>query len=77
MIYVIQSHLNAEKIHFSLYICVCVRVHVCMYMCMHTYTIMVLMVRGQPVRVGSLLLPCEPWGLNPACLSWQQARLVC
>lgn len=46
-------------------------VHVCMSMCHSMYVV----VGGQLVGVGFLLLSCGCWGSNSHHLAWQQAYL--
>lgn len=53
---------------------ICVYVQTCIFVCVHTYYRICVVVRGQLVGIGSLLL-CRSEGPDSGCHVWQQAPL--
>jgi hypothetical protein len=58
-----------------MYVCMYVCMYACVYLYVHVYLdqSVCVEVRGQPVRVGSLLLSCEFQGPNSGHQAWGQA----
>ena len=59
-------------IMFVFVYCVCACAFICVSAC---FCHRVLVIRGQLLGVGSLLLMCGSWGLNQGLQAWQQAPL--